>query len=188
MSAICRKSWPSMSGISTAGARTARLDNVRPAHQRQKMPLIEAIKLQSSSGYPCSEASITFISKRHNGSVPFLRPTGPMWWAFHSQEPGAPPHRRNYRANHPFGGRERCIFSLTASASLRVAILPYEPVALPSRRPRQHEIHCVGTKHVPHSQVIQPPKRQALLKCFYSTSLKSRVRDRPIRKSVSHKV
>jgi hypothetical protein len=51
------------------------LDNVRPAHQRQKMPLIEAIKLQSSSGYPCSEASITFISKRHNGSVPFLRPT-----------------------------------------------------------------------------------------------------------------
>jgi hypothetical protein len=32
------------------------------------------------------------------------------------------------------------------------------------------------------------PLRQALLKCFYSTSLKSRVRDRPIRKSVSHKV
>jgi hypothetical protein len=66
-----------MSVISTGGARIDRWDNGRPARQRQKMPLIEAIKLHSSLVYPCSEASITFISKRHNGSVPFLRPTGP---------------------------------------------------------------------------------------------------------------
>jgi hypothetical protein len=61
--------------ISTTGARIARLDNVRPAHQRQ-MRLIEAIKLEISSGHPCSEASIMFNSKRRDGPVQFLRPTG----------------------------------------------------------------------------------------------------------------
>ena len=64
-----------MLAISIAGARIARLDNVRPAHRRQTR-LIEAIKLEGSSQCPCSEASIMFISGPHDRRVQFLRPTG----------------------------------------------------------------------------------------------------------------
>ena len=64
-----------MLAISTAGARIARLDNVRPAHGRQTR-LIEALKLERSSQCPCSEASIMFISGPHDRRVQFLRPTG----------------------------------------------------------------------------------------------------------------
>ena len=59
-----------MSVISTTGARIARLDNVRLAHRGQ-MRLIGALKLVRSPQYPCSEASITFISKLHD-EVPDL--------------------------------------------------------------------------------------------------------------------
>src|SRR5215813_13828827 len=65
MSAICRKSWPNMLAISTIGARIDRWDNGRPAHRKQAR-LIEALKLERSSRYLCSEAFITFISKPHD--------------------------------------------------------------------------------------------------------------------------
>jgi hypothetical protein len=38
MSAICRRSWPSMSAISTTGARIVRSDNVRPARRSTPAP------------------------------------------------------------------------------------------------------------------------------------------------------
>src|SRR5262245_13662294 len=65
MSAICRKSWPNMLAISTIGARIDRWDNGRPAH-REQARLIEALKLERSSRYLCSEGFITFISKPHD--------------------------------------------------------------------------------------------------------------------------
>src|SRR5215472_10703795 len=65
MSAICRRSWPRMSAISTTGARIGRWDNERPA-RREHLRLIEALKLERSSRYLCSEAFITFISKPHD--------------------------------------------------------------------------------------------------------------------------
>src|SRR5262249_40114528 len=74
MSGICRRSWPNMSVISTTGARSARLDNVRLAHRGQ-MRLIGPLKLERSPQYPFSEASIMFISRRHNSLIQFLRPT-----------------------------------------------------------------------------------------------------------------
>src|SRR5262245_25279709 len=61
MSAICRRSWRNMSAISTTGARIDRWLNGRPAHPEQAR-LIEALKLERSSRYLCSEAFITFIS------------------------------------------------------------------------------------------------------------------------------
>jgi hypothetical protein len=64
-----------MSVISTTGARIARLDNVHLAHRKQ-MRLIGALKLERSPQYPFSEASIMFISRRHNSLIQFLRPTG----------------------------------------------------------------------------------------------------------------
>src|SRR5215467_7620116 len=70
MSAICRRSWPNMSAISTTGARIDRWDNGRPAH-REQARLIEALKLERSSRYLCSEAFITFISEPHD-EVPEL--------------------------------------------------------------------------------------------------------------------
>ena len=59
-----------MSAISTTGARIDRWDNGRPAH-REQARLIEALKLERSSRYLCSEAFITFISKPHD-DVPDL--------------------------------------------------------------------------------------------------------------------
>src|SRR5215475_12294629 len=83
MSAICRKSWPSMPATSTAGAHTVRLDNVRPA-RRCHLRRIDAPKLEGSSQYPCSEVSIMFMSGPHDRPIQFLRPTG-----LHSNPPGA---------------------------------------------------------------------------------------------------
>ena len=74
MSAICRKSWPNMLAISTTGARIDRWGNGRPAH-REQARLIEALKLERSSRYLCSDAFITFISKPHDHvSDPILAP------------------------------------------------------------------------------------------------------------------
>jgi hypothetical protein len=63
-----------MSVISTGGARIDRWDNGRPAH-REEARLIEALKLERSSRYLCSEGFITFISKPHDDafSVPPFR-------------------------------------------------------------------------------------------------------------------
>jgi hypothetical protein len=69
MSAICRRSWPNMSAISTTGARIDRWDNGRPAH-REQARLIEALKLERSSRYLCSEAFITFISEPRDEDAP----------------------------------------------------------------------------------------------------------------------
>ena len=63
-------SWPSMSAISTIGARIDRWDNgrlVRRYHAR----LIEMLILERSSRFLCSEAFITFITKPHD-DVPDL--------------------------------------------------------------------------------------------------------------------
>src|SRR5262249_7285396 len=65
MSAICRRSWPNMSAISTTGARIDRWDNRRPAH-REQARLIEALKLERSSRYLYWAAFITFISEPHD--------------------------------------------------------------------------------------------------------------------------
>ena len=59
-----------MSAISTTGARIDRWDNGRPAH-RERARLIEALKVERSAPYLCSEAFITFISKPHD-DVPDL--------------------------------------------------------------------------------------------------------------------
>src|SRR5262245_2745015 len=73
MSAICRRSWRSMSAISTTGARIVPSDNARPARPRHG--LIEVLKLEGSPRYLYSEASITFISKPHyDASVRILAP------------------------------------------------------------------------------------------------------------------
>jgi hypothetical protein len=66
MSAIWRRSW------STAGAHTVRLDNVRPA-RRCHLHRIDAPKLQRSSQYLSSQASITSISGPHDRRIQFLR-------------------------------------------------------------------------------------------------------------------
>ena len=69
-----QRSWPSMSAISTTGARIVRSDNVhpaRPGHARR----IEATKLERSSQYHCLEASITSISRPHDLPDRYLRPT-----------------------------------------------------------------------------------------------------------------
>jgi hypothetical protein len=50
-----------MSAISTNGARIVRSDNVRPARRRH-LRLVGALKVEGSSQYLCSGASITFIS------------------------------------------------------------------------------------------------------------------------------
>ena len=64
-----------MSVISTAGARIDRWDNGRPA-RREQARLIEALKLERSSRYLCSQAFITFMSKPHDDDEAlFLRPT-----------------------------------------------------------------------------------------------------------------
>jgi hypothetical protein len=51
-----------MWAISITGGRIVRLDNVRPAHRRHQR-LIEALKLERSLQYRCSEVSIMFISR-----------------------------------------------------------------------------------------------------------------------------
>src|SRR6516165_8744329 len=88
MSAIWRRSWPSMSAISITGARIARLDNVRPAHRRH-LRRIEALKLEESLRYRCLEVSITFISGPHDVLDQILAPYSPRtvlllalssWW------------------------------------------------------------------------------------------------------------
>jgi hypothetical protein len=71
MSAICRRSWPNMSAISTTGVRIDRWDNGRPAHRRQ-MLVIQAPKLERSSRYLCSEAFITFISKPYDDDAALI--------------------------------------------------------------------------------------------------------------------
>src|SRR5262245_14908464 len=73
MSAIWRRSWPSMSAISITGVRIARLDNVRPAHRRH-LRRIEALKLERSLRYRCLEVSITFISGPHDVLDQILAP------------------------------------------------------------------------------------------------------------------
>src|SRR5262245_26777126 len=74
MSAICRRSWPNMSAISTTGARIDRWDNGRLVH-RYHARLIETLKLERSSRYLCSEVFITFISNQHdNGADLILAP------------------------------------------------------------------------------------------------------------------
>src|SRR5262245_37596059 len=73
MSGICRRSWPSMSAISTTGARIVRSDNVHPA-RRGHARRIEATKLQSSSQYQCLEAFITSISWPHDLPDLFFAP------------------------------------------------------------------------------------------------------------------
>jgi len=55
---------------STTGARIDRWDNGRLV-RRYHVRLIEALKLERSSRYPCSEAFITFITKPHD-DVPDL--------------------------------------------------------------------------------------------------------------------
>jgi len=60
-----------MSVISTARARIDRWDNGRPAH-REQARLIEAVKLERSSRYLCSEGFITFISKPHDDDVALI--------------------------------------------------------------------------------------------------------------------
>jgi len=60
-----------MSAISTAGARIDRWDNGRPAH-REQARLIEALKLERSSRYLCSEGFITFISKPHDDDAALI--------------------------------------------------------------------------------------------------------------------
>jgi hypothetical protein len=60
-----------MSVISTTGARIDRWDNGRPAH-REQARLIEAVKLERSSRYLCSEGFITFISKPHDDDAALI--------------------------------------------------------------------------------------------------------------------
>ena len=60
-----------MSPISTTGARIDRSDNGRPVrgyHAR----LIEALKLERSSRFLCSEVFITFISKQHDDGADLI--------------------------------------------------------------------------------------------------------------------
>src|SRR5262245_38539415 len=78
MSAICRRSWPNMSAISTTGARIDRWDNGRLVH-RYHARLIETLKLERSSRYLCSEVFITFISNQHDdGADLILAPYRPV--------------------------------------------------------------------------------------------------------------
>ena len=60
-----------MSVISTTGARIDRWDNGRPV-RNQHARLIEALKLERSSRYLCSEAFITFISKPHDDDAALI--------------------------------------------------------------------------------------------------------------------
>ena len=60
-----------MSAISTARARIDRWDNGRPAHREQAC-LIEALKLERSSRYLCSQAFITFMSKPHDDDAALI--------------------------------------------------------------------------------------------------------------------
>src|SRR5215831_13709300 len=83
MSAICRRSWPNMSAISTTGARIDRWDNGRLVH-RYHARLIETLKLERSSRYLCSEVFITFITKPHD-DVPDLI-LAPYTWEFPAGE------------------------------------------------------------------------------------------------------
>src|SRR5215475_6790999 len=71
MSAICRRSWPNMSAISTTGARIHRWDNGRLVH-RYHARLIETLKLERSSRYLCSEVFITFISNQHDDGADLI--------------------------------------------------------------------------------------------------------------------
>src|SRR5262245_9017949 len=71
MSAICRRSWPNMSAISTTGARIDRWDNGRLMH-RYHARLIETLKLERSSRYLCSEVFITFISNQHDDGADLI--------------------------------------------------------------------------------------------------------------------
>jgi len=66
-----------MSAISTTGARIDRWGNGRPAH-REQARLIEALKLERSSRYLCSEAFITFISEPHDEDAPLILAPGAM--------------------------------------------------------------------------------------------------------------
>ena len=69
-----------MSAISTTGARIDRWDNGRLAH-REQARLIEALKLERSSRYLCSEAFITFISEPHDDdALPILAPYRGQNW------------------------------------------------------------------------------------------------------------
>src|SRR5215813_12063352 len=78
MGAICRRSWPNMSAISTTGARIDRWDNGRLVH-RYHARLIETLKLERSSRYLCSEVFITFISNQHDdGADLILAPYRPL--------------------------------------------------------------------------------------------------------------
>src|SRR5262249_45614512 len=71
MSAICRRSWPNMSAISTTGARIDRWDNGRLVH-RYHARIIETLKLERSSRYLCSEVFITFISNQHDDGADLI--------------------------------------------------------------------------------------------------------------------
>src|SRR5215471_17569443 len=71
MCAICRRSWPNMSAISTTGARIDRWDNGRLVH-RYHARLIETLKLERSSRYLCSEVFITFISNQYDDGVDLI--------------------------------------------------------------------------------------------------------------------
>src|SRR5262245_17551069 len=71
MSAICRRSWPNMSAISTTGARIDRWDNGRLVH-RYHARLIETLKLERSSRYLCSEVFITFISNQYDDGADLI--------------------------------------------------------------------------------------------------------------------
>src|SRR5262245_8825641 len=71
MGAICRRSWPNMSAISTTGARIDRWDNGRLVH-RYHARLIETLKLERSSRYLCSEVFITFISNQYDDGADLI--------------------------------------------------------------------------------------------------------------------
>jgi len=62
-----------MSAISTTGARIVRSDNVRPARRRH-LRLVGALKVERSSPYLCSEASITLINSPHDALDQILAP------------------------------------------------------------------------------------------------------------------
>ena len=75
MSAICRKSWPSMSLLQPL-APTSFDWTACALRAGAILRRIDAPKLEGSSQYPCSEVSIMFMSGPHYRPIQFLRPTG----------------------------------------------------------------------------------------------------------------
>jgi hypothetical protein len=116
-----------MSAISTTGARIDRWDNGRPAH-REQARLIEAVKLERSSRYLCSEGFITFISKPHDDDAALiLAPYSPICPSIHK-----PP-----AANRdPVAGDDQ------KPSLLRI---PVGPLALPSGKGRRIAVE-IGNK------------------------------------------